>query len=76
MELSIAALEPSGPMMFCAFIRDISDRCRADERRDVQYAVTRSLANSDTLERAFSQTLSCICEMIHWDYGMRTAGPG
>ena len=48
--------------IFSAFIRDITDRRRAERRLISQYAVTRALSEATTLEEAVPKVLQAIGE--------------
>lgn len=49
---------------------DISRRKRNERRISTQYAVTRLLAESETLEGASFKILKMICESLDWDLGL------
>lgn len=51
-------------------LRDITERTRAERRREAQYAVTRVLAESSTLEEAAPRLLETICASLHWAVGL------
>jgi PAS domain S-box-containing protein len=48
---------------------DITERRRAEQRRDALYAVTRVLAEADSLADAASHLLQVIGENLEWDWG-------
>jgi two-component system sensor histidine kinase/response regulator len=68
-EVSIVPLHGAGRAAFSVFVRDISDQRRTDQRRDVQYAVTRMLAESDTIDLGLRGILSCVCQIMNWKAG-------
>src|SRR5208282_3565204 len=49
--------------------RDVTERKRAERRTAAGYAVTRVLAEADSLETATPQILSAICESLDWEVG-------
>jgi PAS domain S-box-containing protein len=49
--------------------RDITDLKRDEDRRLAQHAVTRVLAEAQSLRDAAPQILQCICESLSWDLG-------
>lgn len=49
--------------------RDITDRRRAERQLAAQYAVTRVLAEADSLAEATPRLLRAICEGMEWDLG-------
>ncbi len=51
--------------------RDITERKRAEQRERMEHAVTRVLAESDTLTEAFPRIIQTICETLNWDCGGR-----
>jgi PAS domain S-box-containing protein len=53
-----------GSVLVC---RDITERKRAERRQAAQYAVTRALADADTLEQAAPDLLRSLCEGLGWD---------
>jgi PAS domain S-box-containing protein len=48
---------------------DIDERARSARRRDAQYAITRALAEADTLEAAAPRIVRAVCECLGWDLG-------
>ncbi len=51
--------------------RDISERKRAEQRERMEHAVTRVLAESETLAEAIPKIVQTICETLAWDCGAR-----
>ena len=51
--------------------RDISERKRAEQREKMEHAVTRVLAESETLSEAIPRIVQTICETLSWDCGAR-----
>ncbi len=51
--------------------RDISERKRAEQRERMEHAVTRVLAESETLAEAIPKIIQTICETLNWDCGAR-----
>lgn len=49
---------------------DITDRKRAEERLTAQYAVTRVLAESKTLEEAVPKIIQAVGQNLEWDCGV------
>jgi len=49
--------------------RDITDKKRADRYRETQFATTRILSESGTMDEAVGSLLSAICDGLGWDYG-------
>jgi len=51
--------------------RDISERKRAEQRERMEHAVTRVLAESESLAEAFPRIIQIVCETLNWDCGGR-----
>jgi len=78
-ELAVSPAKIGDAYIFSAFIRDITDRRRAEQRLASQYAVTRVLSEATTLEEAVPQIIQAIGESLEWDLGVfwradKTAG--
>jgi len=69
LELSLATWETARGRFYGGIIRDISSRKRAENRQATQFAVTRVLAESGTLDQAIPGLLRCICEGAGWEIG-------
>jgi PAS domain S-box-containing protein len=50
-------------------VQDISERKRAERRLATQYAVTRALAEAQTIEEACRQMLPAIAQSLGWQFG-------
>lgn len=58
-------------------IRDVTDRKRAEQRLNLQYATTQILAEANSLDEIASQLLQAICQALQWDLGeLWTVDPG
>lgn len=69
-EISVSATARVGnQLQLVAFITDISERRMAERLRNVQFAVTRPLANAATWAEAAPQVLQGICENLGWSLG-------
>ena len=69
-ELAVSPAKIGDAYIFSAFIRDITDRRRAERRLASQYAVTRVLSESTTLEEALPKIIQAIWESLEWDLGV------
>ena len=69
-ELSISPVRLGNKWVFSAFVRDITQRKSAERRLAAQYAVTRVLAESLTLQDASAKILQSICESLEWELGI------
>jgi diguanylate cyclase (GGDEF)-like protein/PAS domain S-box-containing protein len=52
-------------------IVDITERKRAETRQAMEHAVSRVLAEAQSMDIAITRTLQTICETMGWDYGDR-----
>ncbi len=68
-ELTITHIEIKGAPMFTGYLRDITERKKAENRLSAQYAVTRALAESNTIGEGASRILQAVCESLDWEYG-------
>ncbi len=69
-EITISPARLGDAYIFSAFIRDITARKRTERQLASQYAVTRVLAESRTLEEAGPKILQAICESLEWELGI------
>ena len=52
---------------YIAFVRDVSERKKLENRRSAQYAVTRMLSDTTSLAQAGPEMLHLLCETTGWD---------
>ena len=69
-ELAVSPAKIGDTYIFSAFIRDITNRRRAEWRLASQYAVTRVLSEATTLEEAVPKIIQAIGESLEWDLGV------
>lgn len=69
-ELSVSPARIGESYIFSAFIRDITDRRRTERRLASQYAVTRVLSESVTLEEAVPKIIQAVGESLEWELGV------
>jgi diguanylate cyclase (GGDEF)-like protein/PAS domain S-box-containing protein len=50
-------------------IVDITERKQAERRQAMEHAITRVLAEAESIDTAITQILQTICETMGWDYG-------
>jgi PAS domain S-box-containing protein len=60
----------SGPSAVVVSFSDITERKRAEERLTAQYAVTRVLAESRSLEEAVPKIMQAVGQNLEWDCGI------
>jgi len=66
-ELAVSPAKIGDAYIFSAFIRDITERRRAERRLISQYEVTRVLSEATTVEEAAPKILQAIGETLEWD---------
>gem|GEM_PF-1009631 len=66
-ELTVSAGHWGRKVIFSAFIRDLTERKREERLRAAQFAVTRALAESATLDEAQLRILRALGEELGWD---------
>ena len=85
-ELSITITEIAGERLFVGFLRDISDRKRAEQllirqarEAELLFEITQFAAESESVEPVLEETLKAICELTGWPVGhafaVSQAGP-
>lgn len=67
--LSAEVIEFAGEKCVLATVTDITERKRFEQRLAAQYAVTRILSESNTLDEATPRLLQIICETLGWAIG-------
>jgi signal transduction histidine kinase/putative methionine-R-sulfoxide reductase with GAF domain len=61
-------LAPDGDVIgIGAVVEEITERRRAEQRNELQFAVTRILADADSAESAVPRILRTLCERLDWD---------
>jgi PAS domain S-box-containing protein len=66
-ELAITASRVGGnPVFFTAYLRDISERKRTEQRRALELAVSQVLAQAATSEEALARILQSVCKTLQW----------
>ncbi|MGI9069268.1 MAG: PAS domain S-box protein [Pyrinomonadaceae bacterium] len=68
-ELTITRIESNGAPLFTGYLRDITERKKAENRLSAQYTVSRALAESNTMGEGASRILQALCESLGWEYG-------
>lgn len=69
-EISVSPARIGEAYIFSAFVRDITDRRRAERRLASQYAVTRVLSEAVRLEEAVPKIIQAVGESLEWDLGV------
>jgi PAS domain S-box-containing protein len=68
-ELAITRIPTDGPPVFTAYLRDISERKKAEQHRNVRLALTQALADSVDEDEVVTDVLQAVCEGLGWDLG-------
>jgi PAS domain S-box-containing protein len=68
-ELAITRISAKGEPLFTAHLRDISDRTRAEQRRNARLGVTQALSEATNVQDGASGVLRAVCENLGWDLG-------
>jgi PAS domain S-box-containing protein len=68
-ELAITPIVTGGPPLFTAYLRDITERKRHDQRRAARLAITQVLTEAAGLRQAAPRMLQAVCESLEWDVG-------
>jgi PAS domain S-box-containing protein len=69
LEISFGEFAVDGRRYFTGIARDITERKRAERRLAAQYAVTRILAEAQTIDDATPRILQAVCESLGWVMG-------
>lgn len=69
-ELAITRISTDGPPVFTAYLRDISERTRAEQYRNARLAVTHALNQASDVRSGTSGILQGVCESLGWDVGV------
>jgi PAS domain S-box-containing protein len=68
-ELTVTRIATEGPPLFTAYLRDITDRKRAERHRSARLALTQILGEAATLQEAAPRLVQAVCEGLGWDAG-------
>jgi PAS domain S-box-containing protein len=68
-ELAVTPIRSGDTYAFSAFVRDIGDRKRAEQRELAQHDATLVVAEAPSLAEAAPRLLQVICETVRWDVG-------
>ncbi len=68
-ELTISPSRGEDGWLFSAFVRDIAERKRLDNRQAVQLAISQTLTEASTLVEAAPRLLQAVCDTMQWEFG-------
>jgi PAS domain S-box-containing protein len=69
LDLAVSEVRLARRRLFTGFVRDITERKRAELRQAVLYATTRAIAESAGLAEAAPKILQAVCEKTGWSFG-------
>jgi PAS domain S-box-containing protein len=69
MDLAVSEVRLPERRLFTGFVRDITERKRAELRQKVQYATVNALAQSNSLSEGAPKVMKSICEILGWSFG-------
>ncbi len=69
MELSISEVKLADRRLFTGFVRDITEKKRAELRQKIQYATGGALAESNSLSEGAPRVMRHICDIMGWRFG-------
>jgi PAS domain S-box-containing protein len=67
--ISERQIDEGRPVGLLGFARDITRRKKAEQRLQIEYIVTRILAESVTIGEASHRILRAVCDTLEWDRG-------
>ena len=68
-ELAITRIPTDGPPLFTAYLRDISERRRVEQHRNVRLAATQVLSVAAGPDDGARGIIQAVCENLGWDLG-------
>jgi PAS domain S-box-containing protein len=68
-EVAIIRMPGEGPPLFTGYLRDLTERKKAEQRRNARLALTQLLAEAATAHDAAPRILQLVCEGLGWDTG-------
>ncbi len=69
--ISVALGKDGQPEYLVSVVEDITDRKMTEQRQSMEHAVTRVLAEAETLNEAIPRIIQTICETLDWQCGSR-----
>jgi PAS domain S-box-containing protein len=69
-EVMISVVDWGGTSLLSAFVRDVSERKRAERQQAVQHGVSQALVEAGSLGEATRRILQVVCELTGWDAGV------
>jgi PAS domain S-box-containing protein len=69
MELSISEVRLADRRLFTGFVRDVTEKKRAELRQQIQYATAGALAESSSLSAGAPRVMRHICGIMGWRFG-------
>ncbi len=69
-DVLLTRMEQGGKVMVQANVRDITERKSAERQLSIEYAISRILVESSTVEQTAPKLLQGFCETLGWDVGL------
>ncbi len=69
-ELAIAKIPVGDPLLFTAYLRDITERIATERHRGARLAVTQALSQATNISDAATGVLRSVCQSLEWDLGL------
>ncbi|MCF6157522.1 MAG: diguanylate cyclase [wastewater metagenome] len=69
-EITKSQISFKGKKATLMLAHDITERWQVEQRLNMQYSLTRILAESDTIPDALPKIIQALCESMEWDAGM------
>ncbi|MDB5390393.1 MAG: chemotaxis protein methyltransferase CheR, partial [Planctomycetaceae bacterium] len=68
-ELSITHTSTDERLLFTAYLRDITEKKRSEQQRNLRVAVTQALSEAESTDDGVSGVLRAVCENFNWELG-------
>ncbi|MDB5308211.1 MAG: domain S-box protein [Gemmataceae bacterium] len=68
-EVSLTPIATAEGLLVLSVVVDVTERKRAESRRDLRFAMTQILTQAAVLTDAIPQILQAVCERLRWDFG-------
>ena len=69
MDLAVSEVRLVDRRLFTGFVRDITERNRAQLRQKIQYATVAALAEASSLNEGAPRVIRALCECMGWSFG-------
>jgi PAS domain S-box-containing protein len=69
MDLAVSEVRLANRRLFTGFVRDVTDRKRAELRQRMQYSTVQALAESSSLSEGAPKVMGALCQIMDWSFG-------